>query len=81
MTGFHRYDEYAARILCELRGIRAPKKAWNWKDFLIKFTFKKKSTGPVQQDPELTKKYLHIAMGIVDPKEVENGTRTSGTAD
>lgn len=83
VSGFHRYDEYAARILCELRSIRAPKKQWNWKDFLIKFTFKKKTSEQVAQDPEITKKYLHIAMGLVSPKEMgpNDGTRTTGTPD
>lgn len=80
--GFHRYDDYAARILCELRGIRDPKKRHNWKDFLIKFVFRDKKKTPVQS-PELTKLYLHMAMGIIDDKREKlkhgNGTPSASS--
>lgn len=82
-NGFHRYDEYAARILCELRATRAPKKAWKWSDFLIKFVFRKPGQTKTRkrQDPNLTKAYLHAAMGIVDEKREQmiNGTGTTRT--
>lgn len=80
--GFHRYDEYAARILCELRGIKAPRKTWNYKDFFLKFSFKKKVT-PKATAVDMNKIYLHAAMGILDDKREEfiREAANSGTAD
>ena len=81
-NGFHRYDEYAARILCELRGIRAPKKSLRWTDFLVKFVFRRPGAvmKPKQQEPAVTKAYLHAAMGIIDEKreQLRHGIGTTG---
>lgn len=82
-NGFHRYDEYAARIWCELRALRIPKRSWNWKDFLLKFIFKKNEPARRKlQDPSITKAYLHAAMGITDDRrqEMVNGTRATDTS-
>ncbi len=68
--GFHRADEYLAKILAELRATRSPKTNTKWTDFLIKYEFKVRKR--IKQSPDVTKAILHATLGIGN--EPGNGT-------
>jgi hypothetical protein len=69
--GFHRNDDYLAKILCELRLLRIPKAKAKWTDFRITYEFKRKKSKP-KQDPAVTKAILHATLGISNG--ANNGT-------